>query len=270
MIYNKNKISKVLYNQNRISKILLNKNALYESRLNPEDAEGFLNIKLPQIPGITEYFIFLLLTHKPITQRDTIIDNALEDLCQGYVKVPFGIFDKEIVKFSKFGISLTNSPFDTTSADLFFGNVLDNQINGNPNPDFSYNFERITSTDLSSGVIRFYEGSISHYKPIEGVLDNFSICGKGTTQLFSAFLFGQTNKVTENPLKQVSCKIDFSSSNSAFGNSMYNVYTYCIKSTGQYKLLTKDSFFDRNSNTLQMSYETDIYDYRWFDGIQGT
>ncbi len=271
VILNKNKVSKILYNKNRVSKILLNKKLCYTNELSPEDIEGKLNYKLPDIPGISDYFIFLLLTHKPITKRETLVDTCIIDLCSQYVRNPQLSCDFEVVKFSKFGISLSNSPYDGTSADVFFGNYLGDYVNGSQNLSFGLDKERIVTSHLSSGIISFFEGSQSHYKPIEGILDNFSICANiDDKQIISMFLIGQGNKGTDEPLKQMSCKIDFSMDNNIIGESAYNAYTYCIHSSGKYKLLTKDSFFNRDTNKLEFSYETDIFDCGWFDKIEGT
>lgn len=271
IILNKNKVSKILYNKNRISKILLNKKLCYTNELNPEDIQGKLNYKLPDIPGISDYFIFLLLTHKPITKRESLVDTCIIDLCSQYIRNPQVSCDFEVIKFSNFEISLSNNPYDKTETNIFFGNHLDDYVNGSKNKSFSLREERITTSSLSSGLIAFYEGSQSHYKPIEGILSNFSICANiDDKQIISMFLVGQGNKGVDEPLKQMNCDIDFSMDNNIISESAYNAYAYCIHSSGKYRLLIKDTFFNRETNKLEFSYNTTIFNTGWFDEIKGT
>lgn len=68
-------------------------------------------------------------------------------------------------------------------------------------------------------------------------------------------------------VKRVDCNINFEMDNNALKTAAYDVFTYCIKSTGEYKLLTRNSNFDRETNVLSFCEDLTIYDSEWFENL---
>lgn len=278
ILYNKQKIQQILYNKQKISKILMNKRILFNSDLTPLDLEGTIGLTLPDLPGISDYFIFVLTTHYPITKRSDTIIQYISDLCNLKVLNPVSGVDFDVVRFNNFeiGTSLGNIISNKVDGEVITGDDdLENtsEVNSNVFFNFRYSQSRITSSEYDLGIIAFYEGSLSHNLPNNAIKNKngFSLCAQlNNNQMVSLMLFGQKNIGASEPFKSVNCDIDFEMDNNQIGTSSYNVYIYCLHSTGKYKLVSQASSYDPLTNKLSLKGNFEIYNAGWFDEIEGT
>ena len=272
ILYNKNQVDKILFNKKQVKKIIFNKKLVYDNGLNPDDYYGNLNFKLPQIDGISDYFIFCLLTHYPITKADSRFQTAITDLADlrfTYTKESNPISP---VKYSNFTIN--GLPASTPG---WIGKHIGDYVNNSSNLNVIYTADRVVTSKYEKGLIAFLEGTHEHYIPSECIGTEFGVAGTlSDKQILSAFLIGQANlDLPEGyegreyePLENIACDIDFKMDNNLIGNSAYNVYTYCIKNDGSYKLLSMNSSYDRTTNLLTFKERLRIFDTHWFDGLK--
>lgn len=274
LILNKKPVNKLILNRKPVSKILLNKKLVFENGLNKDDYEGKLGFSLPEIDGISDYFIFCLLTHYPITKVNERFQNAIEDLCELRITYFKEATQLSPVKYSNFSV---NNIFDLSSN--WIGDHIGDYVNNSENMNFLFTADRVVSSKYSKGIIAFLEGSHEHYIPSKTIHTEFGVCGVlGDSQIISAFLIGQSNLDLPQgyegrefePLEYVACDINFKMDNNAVGNSAYGIYMYCIKNDGHYKLISMHSEYDRNTNILSYNDRLRIFDAGWFDGLQGT
>lgn len=274
IILNKKPVNRLLLNKKNISKILLNKKLVFQNSLNPDDYEGVLDFKLPDIDGISDYFIFCLLTHYPITKADTRFQNAILDLCDLRISYFKEATKLAPIKYSNFSV---NNIFDLSAN--WIGDHIGDYVNNSENLNTLFTADRIVSSKYSKGLIAFLEGTHEHYIPSQSIHKEFGCCAVlSERQIISAFLIGQSNlDLPEGyegrefePLEYIACDIDFSMDNNTVGDSAYNVYTYCIKNDGHYKIISMNSNYDRSTNLLTFKERLRIFDTGWFDGLQGT
>lgn len=278
ILYNKQKIQKILYNKQKISKILMNKRVIFNSDLTPLDLEGHIGLTLPDIPGISDYFIFILTTHYPITKRSNTIVQYISDLCNLKVLNPVSGIDYDVVRFNNFeiGTSFGNIISNKVDGEVITGDDdLDDtsEVNSNTFFNFRYSQSRVTSSEYDLGIIAFYEGSLSHNIPNAALKNKngFNLCAQlDNNQIVSLMLFGQKNIGASEPFKSVNCDIDFEMDNNRIGNSAYDVFIYCLHSTGKYKLVSQASSYDPLTNKLSLSGNFEIFNAGWFDEIEGT
>lgn len=278
ILYNKQKIQQILYNKQKISKILMNKRVLFNNDLSALDIEGTIGQTLPDLPGISDYFIFALITHYPITRRPDSIIQYISDLCNLKVLNPVQGVDFDVVRFNNFeiGTSLGNIVQNKVDGTVITGeDDLDNtsEVNGNVFFNFRYSQSRVTSSEYDLGIIAFYEGSLSHNIPNNALKskNGFNLCAQiDNSQMVSLMLFGQKNIGISEPFKSVNCDIDFEMDNNQIGTSAYNVYIYCLHSTGKYRLVSQASSYDPLTNRLSLKGNFEIFNAGWFDEIEGT
>lgn len=274
VILNKKPVNKILLNKKNISKILLNKKVVFDAGLNPDDYEGYLNFELPEIDGISDYFIFCLMTHYPITKANERFQYAIQNLAElriTYFKESTTLSPIEFKNFEINGSTDLNSDW--------IGSHIGDYVNNSENLNFLFEADRVVSSKFSKGIVAFLEGSHEHILPNAAIKAGFRNCAVlGDAQLISAFLIGQANlELPEGyldkeyePLEKVACDISLSMDNNAVGNSAYNIYSYCIKNDGHYKLLSMNSTYNRNTNLLTFNERLTVFDSAWFDGIPGT
>ena len=278
ILYNKQKIQQILYNKQKISKILLNKRVLFNNDLSPLDIEGTIGLTLPDLPGISDYFIFVLTTHYPITKQSTSIIQYISDLCNLKVLNPVQGVDFDVVRFNNFeiGTSLGNIVQNKVDGEVITGSddfENTSEVNSNVFFNFRYSQSRITSSEYDMGIIAFYEGSLSHNIPNNALKNKngFNLCAQlNNNQMVSLMLFGQKNIGASEPFKSVNCDIDFEMDNNQIGTSAYNVYIYCLHSTGKYRLVSQASSYDPLTNKLSLKGNFEIFNAGWFDEIEGT
>lgn len=274
IIYNRKPVDKILFNKKQVKKILLNKKLVYDNGLNPDDYAGTLNFKLPEIDGISDYFIFCLLSHYPITKADSRFQIALQDLAD--LRISYNKESDAIspVRYSNFTIN--NIPASTPG---WIGEHIGDYVNNSSNLNVIYTADRVVVSKYGKGLIAFLEGTHEHFIPSECIGTSFGVAGTlSERQILSAFLIGQSNlDLPEGyegreyePLEYVACDIDFKMDNNLVGNSAYNVYTYCIKNDGTYKLLSMNANYDRNTNILSFKERLRIFDIHWFDDLPGS
>ena len=278
ILYNKQKIQKILYNKKKISKILMNKRVLFDSELTSLDLGGSLNLSMPDLPGISDYFILGLMTHYPITKKPDSIIQYISDLCNLKVLNPVAGVNYDVVRYNNFelGTSLGNIIANKVDGEIITGDDdLESigEVNGNVFFNFKYSQSRITSSEYDLGLIAFYEGSLSHNLPNAALKNKngFSVCAQlNNNQMISLMLFGQKNIGNTEPFKSVNCDIDFEMDNNQIGTSAYNVYIYCLHSSGKYKLISQASKYDLLTNKLSLKGNFEIFNAGWFDEVEGT
>lgn len=274
IILNKKPVDKILFNKKQVKKILLNKKLVYDNGLNPDDYAGKLDFKLPEIDGISDYFIFCLLTHYPITKADGRFEIAIQDLAG--LRISYSKESEPIspVKYSNFTIN--ELPATTPG---WIGKHIGDYVNNSSNLNVIFTADRVVVSKYEKGLLAFLEGTHGHYIPNECIATEFGVAGVlNDKQILSAFLIGQANlDLPEGyegrefePLETIECDIDFKMDNNLIGNSAYNVYTYCIKNDGTYKLLSMNSSYDRNTNLLTFKERLRIFDSKWFDDLPGS
>lgn len=269
ILYNKKKISRVLYNKHQISKILYNKKSLYTKGLNSDDYNGYLNFKLPEINGVSDYFIFVLFSHMPIveTSKNEMFEKTILSLAKGQTLYDQESLDTDYVEYSNLKINSENP-------NTFLGAFIENYVNGANSLNFLYGSDRISSSGYSNGVVSFYEGSTNHTFPNEVLTKNFSICGAlSNKQLFSGLLIGQKvidNADTFEQLKTVTADISIKMDNNLFGESSYDLYGYCIFNDGEYYLTFMGGNYNPLDNSLSYNQNIVLFDSVWFDALPET
>lgn len=278
IIYNKNKIGQVLYNKNRISKILMNKKLVFSNNLSDLDIEGQVAYPMPELPGISDYFILGLMTHYPITKKSDSILQYIQDLINLRVEVPHSGINYDVVTYNNFvfGTSLGNVIANRVDGEVITGeDEYDSAdyVNKTPFFNFKYTNTRVSSSEYDLGMISFYEGSLSHNLPSKALKnkEGFKVCAQmNNNQIVSLMLFGQKNIGAAEPFKSVTCDIDFEMDNNQIGTSAYNVYIYCLHSSGKYKLISQASKYNTQTNKLTLKQNLEIFNAGWFDEIEGT
>lgn len=269
ILYNKKKISRVLYNKHQISKILYNKKSLYTKNLNSDDYNGYLNFKLPEINGISDYFMFVVFSHTPIveTSKNEMFEKMILSLAQGKTLYDQESLDTDYIEYSNLKINSENP-------NTFLGAFTENYVNGANSLNFLYGSDRISSSGYENGVVSFYEGSHTHVFPNEVLSKNFSICGSlGKKQLFSGLLIGQKiidNADTFEQLKTVTSDISIKIDNNLFVESAYDLYGYCIFNDGEYYLTFMGGSYDPQTNILSYNQNIVLFDSVWFDALPET
>ena len=252
IILNKQKLSKIVLNKQKISRAILNGAVVYSEKT----PESGIITSIQALEKYKHYFIFLVVTGRP-----------LETYSAGNIA----------------GKSYITTTLKTLLNDLVLGSDTQTSLDIATNPvtieNLSLNELGLKATETSSNGFKttIYSKGIHREMLKPKNIENRLVYG---------FLVGQTNLgYFENPLKNVSSKITLAMDNNLCGESAFSAYMYCLRYRGvyepgvtdsqtsdylEYKLVSDSSNYTKLSNSLTASFNGQIYNSEWFDGLEAT